>query len=133
MLPFPDDFHTTNDYTSDTGRRIAFRDASMPQNSTGTPVAAEPYNQNDGFSPGQAIVVRVPGLETPEALAATDPITLDNLSRNARRLRRALAGRRRRVGHPAHSDLSVHRLGDRLLGLRTNEAESREPARDDRH
>jgi len=82
MIPFPDDFHTTDDYTSETGRRIAFQDASMVKNSRGTPIAAEPYNRNDGFSPGQAIVVKVPGLDTPEALEATDPITLDNLSRN---------------------------------------------------
>ena len=33
----------------------------------------EPYNLNDGFSPGQAIALKVPGLDTPEALAATEP------------------------------------------------------------
>ena len=53
-----------------------------PQNKLGKPIEAPPYNLNDGFSPGQAIVVKVPGLDTPEALEATDPITLDNLSRN---------------------------------------------------
>ncbi|MDQ2676595.1 MAG: hypothetical protein M3Y34_07270 [Actinomycetota bacterium] len=82
MLPFPDDFHTTEDYTSATGRRVSFQEPAMPQNSTGTPVDPEPYNLNDGFSPGQTTVVRVPGLDNPEAFAETDPITLDNLSRN---------------------------------------------------
>ena len=82
MLPFPDDFHTTEDYSSATGRRVAFQDGAMPENSGGTPIDAEPYNLNDGFSPGQTTVVHVPGLDTPEAFAATDPITLDNLSRN---------------------------------------------------
>ena len=54
----------------------------MPQNSSGTPIAAAPYNLNDGFSPGQTAVVRVPGLDTPDAFEATDPIPLDDLSRN---------------------------------------------------
>jgi len=83
MLPFPDNFHTVADETSATGRRIAFDDAAMPTNSGGTPIDAAPYNLNDGFSPGQTTVVRVPGLDTPEAFTATDPIRLDGLSRNA--------------------------------------------------
>ena len=41
-----------------------------------------PYNLNDGYSPGQTTVVRVPGLDTPEALDATHPIRLNRLSRN---------------------------------------------------
>ena len=82
MLPFPDNFHTVADETSATGRRIAFDDAAMPTNSGGTPIDAAPYNLNDGFSPGQTTVVRVPGLDTPEAFTATDPIRLDGLSRN---------------------------------------------------
>jgi hypothetical protein len=82
MLPFPDDFHTTEDYTSATGRRVAFQDSAMPKNSGDVPIAAEPYNLNDGFSPGQSIVVKVPGIDTPDALEATDPIRLSGLSRN---------------------------------------------------
>ena len=82
MLPFPDDYHTVADPQSATGRRVDFSDAGTPQNQGGMPIAAEPYNLNDGFSPGQTIVVRVPGLDNPDALAATDPLPLDNLSRN---------------------------------------------------
>ena len=82
MLPFPDDFHTVADETSTTGRRVSFHDSAMPTNSGGTPIDAAPYNLNDGFSPGQTTVVRVPGLDTPEAFTATDPIRLDGLSRN---------------------------------------------------
>jgi hypothetical protein len=82
MLPFPDDFHTVKDESSATGKRINFKDAGMLQNSGGTPIAAADYNRNDGFSPGQTIVVKVPGLDTPEAMAATNPIPLSDLSRN---------------------------------------------------
>jgi hypothetical protein len=81
MLPFPDDFHTVADSQSATGRRIAFDDAAMPQNSSEVAVAAAPYNDNDGFSPGQTTVVKVPGLDTPEAMSATDPVPLNDLGR----------------------------------------------------
>jgi hypothetical protein len=82
LLPFPDDYYTVEDPSTATGRRVDLSDAGMPQNSRGIPIAAAPYNLNDGFSPGQTAVVRVPGLDTPEAFAATDPIPLDDLSRN---------------------------------------------------
>lgn len=81
MLPFPDNFHTVEDEGSATDKRVAFDDAAMPQNSGGQPISAGAYNLNDGFSPGQTIVVRVPGLDTPEALAATDPVPLNQLGR----------------------------------------------------
>ena len=54
----------------------------MPQNASGTPIAAAPYNLNDGFSPGQVITLKVPGLDTPAAFTNTDPIPLNDLSRN---------------------------------------------------
>jgi len=81
MLPFPDDFHTVRDKSTRTGRRVSFGAASMPQNSFGTPIDPADYNFNDGFSPGQTAVVRVPGLDNPAALAATDPVGLANLAR----------------------------------------------------
>jgi hypothetical protein len=81
MLPFPSDFHTKKDKKSETGRIIKFSDKVMPQNSSGVPIAAAPYNRNDGFSPGQAAVVHVPGLDTPEAFENTNPVPLNRLSR----------------------------------------------------
>ena len=54
----------------------------MPQNEDGKPIAAAPYNLNDGFSPGQVITLKVPGLDNPEALTKTNPIPLADLSRN---------------------------------------------------
>jgi hypothetical protein len=82
LLPFPDNFHTVPDQGTSTGRRIAFEDAAMPQNASAVPIAAGPYNRNDGFSPGQTAVVKVPGLDNPAAFEATDPIPLNDLSRN---------------------------------------------------
>jgi hypothetical protein len=82
LMPFPDDYYTVKDASSATGRRVNLTDAGMPTNKDGTPIAAAPYNLNDGFSPGQVITLRVPGLDTPQALANTNPLPLSDLSRN---------------------------------------------------
>jgi len=76
MLPFPSNFYTRGDGTSETDRRIDFHTDAMPKNNNGSPINATPYNQSDGFSQGQGIVVRVPGLDSAEALAQTDPPSL---------------------------------------------------------
>ena len=81
-MPFPDDYYTVKDSSTATGRRVNLTDAGMPQNVDDTPVSAAPYNLNDGFSPGQVITLKVPGLDTPEAFANTNPIPLNDLSRN---------------------------------------------------
>src|ERR1700751_1306573 len=49
MLPFPDDYYTKADPTSQTGRRIDFRELAMPKNGSGVPIEAAPYNAGDGF------------------------------------------------------------------------------------
>ncbi|CAN5561150.1 hypothetical protein BH10ACT11_BH10ACT11_12000 [soil metagenome] len=82
LLPFPDDYYTVKDSTTSTGRRIDLHNAGMPANNLGTHIDAEPYNLNDGFSPGQVITLKVPGLDRPQALANTDPIPVNDLSRN---------------------------------------------------
>jgi hypothetical protein len=82
LMPFPDDYYTVKDSATATGRRINLTDAGMPKNVGGTAIAAAPYNLNDGFSPGQVITLKVPGLDTPAAFAATNPIPINDLSRN---------------------------------------------------
>ena len=80
LLPFPDDYYTVVDSSSRTGRRVDLKTAAMPANEAGTRIEAGDYNRNDGFSPGQTIVVRVPGIETPDALTQTNPVSLSRLS-----------------------------------------------------
>jgi hypothetical protein len=82
LMPFPDDYYTVKDKATATGRRINLTDAGMPKNVDGVPIAAAPYNLNDGFSPGQVITLKVPGLDTPEAFTNTNPLPLSDLSRN---------------------------------------------------
>ena len=79
LLPWPDNYYTVKDPSSDTGRRIALKSDATPANAGGVHLDAASYNSNDGFSPGQAMVVRVPGLDTPEALANTAPVSLTAL------------------------------------------------------
>ncbi|MBK5232455.1 MAG: hypothetical protein JJE13_05695 [Thermoleophilia bacterium] len=76
MTPFPNNFYTRGDATTETGRRINFRTDAMPVNDDGKPINAAPYNQSDGFSQGQTISLRVPGLDNLFALAQTNPVSL---------------------------------------------------------
>ncbi|MGI9601031.1 MAG: hypothetical protein ACR2QE_04045 [Acidimicrobiales bacterium] len=73
VLPFPNDHFTRRDPTSDTGRRVDFVAAAMPTNVDGDPVDPTELNRNDGFSPGSAIVTKVPGLDP--AASQMAPIT----------------------------------------------------------
>ncbi len=51
-----DPMHGSND------RRIAFNPLAMPRNRAGRPIDPTEWNRNDGFSPGQMIQARIPGL-----------------------------------------------------------------------
>jgi hypothetical protein len=81
MLPFPDDYYTVADDSTGSGRRIDFETSATPANASDVHMDSEAYEQNDGFSPGQAIVVRVPGLDTPAALQETNPVGLRKLGK----------------------------------------------------
>jgi hypothetical protein len=83
MLPFPDDYYTKADATSPTGRRIDFRELAMPTNAGGAPIEAAPYNVGDGFSPGSAITLKIPGIETAADVAATHAVPINRLGRYA--------------------------------------------------
>jgi len=82
LFPFPNDHFTTADAATDTGRRLALSPLAMPRNVAGKPVDPTDFNRNDGFSPGQSIVTKVPGLDTPEAFAHTDPVPITDVERS---------------------------------------------------
>jgi hypothetical protein len=81
MVPFPDDYYTKADPTSPTGRRLDFRELGTPTNVAGQHIEAAPYNAGDGFSPGSAIVVKVPGIQTTDDVAAMKAVPINNLRR----------------------------------------------------
>ena len=65
LLPFPSNVaHTKKDRKSATGRRVALTRAELPANAQGVRIDPTEFNRNDGFSPGQTIVVHVPSLKT---------------------------------------------------------------------
>jgi hypothetical protein len=79
MEPFPDDYYTTADPTSATGRRVAFKTEATPTNVLGQHVEAEPYNASDGFSPGSVILVKIPGIETTADVQAMGAVPINKL------------------------------------------------------
>ncbi len=73
LYPFPSDYLTVSDPTTDTGRRVHFAVATMPKNASNVPVTPTDYNLNDGFSQGVTMLVKVPGVDMAQTGAA--PIT----------------------------------------------------------
>jgi hypothetical protein len=82
LLPFPSNVaHTKKDKTSATGRRVALTRAELPTNVKGVPVDPTEFNRNDGFSPGQSIIVHVPPLKTQADLAKSKIVRSTDLAR----------------------------------------------------
>lgn len=73
LLPFPSDFFTAADDSSDTGRRVSLPAAEMPANVDGVRVDPTEWNRNDGFSPGAQLITYVDGVDLSASGAA--PIT----------------------------------------------------------
>jgi hypothetical protein len=81
LLPFPNDWFTTSDATTDTNRRVNLNILSMPRNTAGKPIDPSAWNRSDGFSPGDPIVTKVPGLDTKAALDRTGIVPIDDMAR----------------------------------------------------
>ena len=93
LLPFPSDRQAVNDQSTITGRRVALKPEWMPANASGKHVNPVEWNRNDGFSPGQSLIVRVPGIDLAQtgiagigdiesSLDADAPIVIwDNMSK----------------------------------------------------
>ncbi|HXQ24172.1 MAG TPA: hypothetical protein VN812_20995 [Candidatus Acidoferrales bacterium] len=73
MYPFPNDWFTIVDKTTDSGRRVHFAAGDMPTNASGTPITPDDYNLNDGFSPGATILLHVPGVDL--GMTGAAPVT----------------------------------------------------------
>ena len=67
LLPFPNNLFTRRDHTSATGLRVHLPAGAMPVNTKGQQVSVAPYDRNDGFSPGSALIVHVAGLDNATA------------------------------------------------------------------
>jgi hypothetical protein len=115
LMPFPDDYYTVDDPSSPTGKRIHFTDAAMPKNRYGVPISAAGYDLSDGFSQGQGIVVRIPGLDSIEAVDANDMVPINHIGEYAKPDQRAViinadTGERHPIWVNADSNASLDRI-----------------------
>jgi hypothetical protein len=121
LFPYPDNRFTRLDRSSATGRRVRLPAAAMPANTSGQRIAVGPWDRNDGFSPGSAIVLHIPGLDTPKAMNRTRAVPLVNMSRTFARRQPVLlideaSGRRQLIWSeldanapsPATTDFEIH-------------------------
>ena len=85
LLPFPNDFALTKrDASTPTGRRVAFSVSEMPANSAGTHIDPTELNRNDGFSPGEPIIVHVPSLGSQAAFKRSRIVPVNDLAQHMR-------------------------------------------------
>jgi len=82
LLPFPNDFFTVADASTPTGRRVNLPQDGMPKNRFGKPIDVTDLNRADGFSPGQAIITKVPGLEGLKAYRNSNLPPIDDPARS---------------------------------------------------
>lgn len=73
LLPFPDDWYTRPDRSTPTGRRIDFSASDLPSSALAGAADPTAWNRLDGFSPGSALVLTVPGLDP--ATSGLAPVT----------------------------------------------------------
>lgn len=81
MFPYPNDYFTTRDPSTRTGKRLNLKLESMPANLSGVHIDTTEFNRADGFSPNQQIVLKVPGLDTKAAFDRTGLVPLNDLAR----------------------------------------------------
>ena len=77
-LPFPNNYFTVPSGATDTGRRVDLDRAALPANTAGVHIDPAELNRNDGFSPGSALVVQLPGVD----LAASGAAPVTDLARS---------------------------------------------------
>ncbi len=85
MLPFPDNYYTVADSSSGTGRRIDFQTEAMPENASGVHIEAAPYNVSNGFSQGETILIRIPGINTVADVKAMGATPINHLARYSKK------------------------------------------------
>ena len=79
LQPFPNDYYTREDATSVTGKRLNLDPEATPANKAGVHISVTDINRGDGFSPGNQIILKVPGLDTPQAFENNDFVSLEDL------------------------------------------------------
>ena len=79
LQPFANDYFTANDRSTETGKRLDLKLASMPANKNGVHFDPTDMNRGDGFSPGNLITLKIPEVETPAAFENSGIVPIDDL------------------------------------------------------
>ncbi len=80
LHPFPNNMYLNRDKRTASGWRVDLNEKSMPANVDGKPFEPTDHNRNDGFSPGQAIILHIKGLETQKAFDRSGIVPIDDPS-----------------------------------------------------
>jgi hypothetical protein len=77
LYPFANDYYTRPDSSTETGKRLDISPETTPINIQEQRIDVTDINRGDGFSPGNMIVLKIPGLDTPAAFENNNlvPIT----------------------------------------------------------
>ena len=82
LYPFPNDHFTVADASTPTKRRLNISSQSTPTSTkTTTHVDTTDQNRADGFSPGNLIVTKVPGLNSQQAFDQTGAVPITDMAR----------------------------------------------------
>ncbi|MBK8294063.1 MAG: hypothetical protein IPK93_04515 [Solirubrobacterales bacterium] len=79
LAPFPNDYFTKPDSSTDTNLRLDFKSANLPVNTDGKSSFDPAFNRNDGFSPNSVIVTRIPGFDTPATFRENELVPQMNI------------------------------------------------------
>jgi hypothetical protein len=80
LFPFPNNLFTRRDRSTPTRLRVNLPADAMPVNTQGVAIGVGEYDRNDGFSPGSALVLHIPGLDNPQAFTHTGAVGLADMS-----------------------------------------------------
>ena len=78
LQPFANDYYT-KDADTPTGKQLNIAADATPANRSGVHIDPTDQNRGDGFSPGNMIVLKIPGLETPAAFDNSGLVPLSDL------------------------------------------------------
>ena len=81
LAPYPNDFYTKEDSSSDTGRRLNLDPGATPMNAKKKNIDVTVLNQSDGFSPGPLLTVRIPGMDNEAAFTQSGIVSIKQMSR----------------------------------------------------
>jgi len=122
LLPFPNDAtQTVRDRHTPTGRRVHLSATVAPVNKDGKRMSLADQNRADGFSPGQSILLKLPGVTSLRAFKRTGLPDAGHISASlGARSRLVIADAKTGARVPGWADLDVsvaQKAADRLVVL----------------